>query len=116
MLHHCNCSTRVSNELGAGRPRAARLALFVMVIMSVLEGLVVAMATILVRYSWGRLYSNDKEVVSYVGKMMPLLAVSDFLDGFQCVLSGISVYYTLVFHSIFLGTMACYSDLDTREL
>ncbi|CAO2830706.1 unnamed protein product [Amaranthus hypochondriacus] len=81
-------STRVSNELGAGRPRAARLALFVMVIMSVLEGLVVAMATILVRYSWGRLYSNDKEVVSYVGKMMPLLAVSDFLDGFQCVLSG----------------------------
>ncbi|XP_010680606.2 protein DETOXIFICATION 16 isoform X2 [Beta vulgaris subsp. vulgaris] len=81
-------STRVSNELGAGRPRAARLALFVMVIMSIVEGLVVATATILVRFLWGRLYSNDEEVVRYVAKMMFLLALSDFLDGFQCVLSG----------------------------
>lgn len=81
-------STRVSNELGAGNPRAARLALFVMVIISILEGLVVATTTILVRYIWGRLYSNDEEVVRYVAKMMFLLAISDFLDGFQCVLSG----------------------------
>ncbi|KNA09417.1 hypothetical protein SOVF_153750, partial [Spinacia oleracea] len=81
-------STRVSNELGAGRPRAARLALFVMVIISVIVGLVVATTTISVRYTWGRLYSNDEEVVRYVAKMMLLLAISDFLDGFQCVLSG----------------------------
>lgn len=86
----------MSNELGAGRPRAARLALFVMVIMSIIEGLIVATATILVRFLWGRLYSNDEEVVRYVAKMMFLLALSDFLDGFQCVLSGIFINAPLV--------------------
>ncbi|KAK2970473.1 hypothetical protein RJ640_028562 [Escallonia rubra] len=27
-------------------------------------------------------------MIGYVAKMMPLLALSDFLEGFQCVLSG----------------------------
>ncbi|KAK1416093.1 hypothetical protein QVD17_31881 [Tagetes erecta] len=81
-------STRVSNELGAARPKAARLAVCVVVIIAILEGVTVGSVTILVRYVWGRLYSNDEEVIKYVAKMMPLLALSDFLDGFQCVLSG----------------------------
>ncbi|XP_071691079.1 protein DETOXIFICATION 16-like [Rutidosis leptorrhynchoides] len=81
-------STRVSNELGAGRPKAARLAVSVVVVIAILEGLVIGTVTILVRHVWGKLYSNDEEVISYVAKMMPLLALSDFLDGFQCVLSG----------------------------
>ncbi|KAH7528672.1 hypothetical protein FEM48_Zijuj05G0096900 [Ziziphus jujuba var. spinosa] len=54
--------TRVSNVLGAGHPEAARLA--------------------------GYAFSNEVEVVKYVAIMMPILAISDFLDGFQCVLSG----------------------------
>ncbi|KAI7734695.1 hypothetical protein M8C21_032114 [Ambrosia artemisiifolia] len=81
-------STRVSNELGAARPKAARLAVCVVVVIAILEGVIVGSITILVRYVWGRLYSNDEEVINYVAKMMPLLALSDFLDGFQCVLSG----------------------------
>ncbi|KAL2936053.1 Protein DETOXIFICATION 16 [Bienertia sinuspersici] len=81
-------STRVSNELGAGRPNAARLAFYVMGLISVTEGLVVAIITISIRHVWGRLYSDEEEVVRYVSKMMLLLAVSDFLDGFQCALSG----------------------------
>ncbi|KAF5794032.1 putative multi antimicrobial extrusion protein [Helianthus annuus] len=81
-------STRVSNELGAARPEAARLAVIVVVVIAILEGLVVGSITILVRRVWGRLYSDDEEVINYVATMMPLLALSDFLDGFQCVLSG----------------------------
>ncbi|KAI3730624.1 hypothetical protein L1987_61796 [Smallanthus sonchifolius] len=81
-------STRVSNELGAARPEAARLAVCVVVIIAIIEGVIVVSVTILVRNVWGRLYSNDEEVVKYVAAMMPLLALSDFLDGFQCVLSG----------------------------
>ncbi|KAF7130078.1 hypothetical protein RHSIM_Rhsim10G0024500 [Rhododendron simsii] len=81
-------STRVSNEMGAGRPQGARLALCVMVVVAVVAGAVVGTGTILVRHVWGKLYSNEEEVISYVAKMMPLLALSDFLDGFQCVLSG----------------------------
>lgn len=95
-----NCSTRVSNELGAGRPQGARLAVSVMVIIAILEGILVAIITILVRRVWGKLYSNEQEVIQYVAQMMPLLALSDFLDGFQCVLSGsnfLSWSYLLIF-------------------
>lgn len=81
-------STRVSNELGAGRPQGARLAICVMIIIALSEGAAVGITTILVRQVWGNLYSNEEEVIAYVANMMPLLALSDFLDGFQCVLSG----------------------------
>ncbi|XP_068338704.1 protein DETOXIFICATION 16-like [Pyrus communis] len=81
-------STRVSNELGAGRPQGAKLALRVMTVMALLEGAAIAIATVLIRHVWGKLYSNEHQVIKYVAKMMLLLAVSDFLDGFQCVLSG----------------------------
>lgn len=78
----------MSNELGAGRPQGARLALCVVVIVAISVGAVIATATILVRHVWGKLYSNEEEVISYVAKILPLLALSDFLDGFQCVISG----------------------------
>lgn len=81
-------STRVSNELGAGRPQCARIAICVATGIAILEGAIVGTTTILVRHIWGKLYSNDEEVIRYVEKIMPILALSDFLDGFQCVLSG----------------------------
>ncbi|GMP59086.1 hypothetical protein CsSME_00022510 [Camellia sinensis var. sinensis] len=81
-------STRVSNELGAGCPQGARLAVCVVVVVAILEGTIVGTTTILVRHVWGKLFSNEEEVIRYIAKMMPLLALSDFLDGFQCVLSG----------------------------
>ncbi|XP_038705640.1 protein DETOXIFICATION 16-like isoform X2 [Tripterygium wilfordii] len=81
-------STRVSNELGAGRAQAARLALNVMIVMALSQGAIVGITTILVRHVWGKLYSNEEEIIKYVAKMLPLLALSNFLDGFQCVLSG----------------------------
>lgn len=59
-----------------------------MVVVALVEGAIVGTCTILVRHVWGKLYSNEEEVISYVAKMIPLLALSDFLDGFQCVLSG----------------------------
>lgn len=78
--------------MGAGRPQGARLALKVMITMALSEGAAIAIATVLVRSVWGKLYSNEKEVIRYVAEMMPLLALSDFLDGFQCVLSGLRFY------------------------
>ena len=79
----------MSNELGAGSPYGARLALRVMIIVALSEGTIIAITTILVRNVWGKLYSKEEEVIRYVAKMMLLLALSDFLDGFQCVLSGL---------------------------
>ncbi|XXG83822.1 hypothetical protein AAC387_Pa10g1489 [Persea americana] len=81
-------STRVSNELGAGRPQTVRLAVMVVVVVAVTVGVIVGLTTILVRGIWGCAYSNEGEVVRYVAVLMPVLATSNFLDGIQCVLSG----------------------------
>ncbi|XP_057770513.1 protein DETOXIFICATION 16-like [Salvia miltiorrhiza] len=81
-------STRIANELGGGRARAARLALRVVLVMAVAESTLVALVLVLIRNMWGYAYSNEAEIVSYVAAMMPLLATSNFIDGLQCVLSG----------------------------
>ncbi|KAK3008656.1 hypothetical protein RJ639_014720 [Escallonia herrerae] len=81
-------STRVSNELGAGHPKTARLALFVVLVLAVTEGILVGLVLALIRNIWGYAYTNEVEVVKYVATMMPILATSNFLDGLQCVLSG----------------------------
>ncbi|KAI6674235.1 hypothetical protein NL676_002141 [Syzygium grande] len=81
-------STRVSNELGAGKPQAARLAVYVVLSMAVTEGILVGIVLISIRRVWGYAYSDETDVVKYVAIMMPILAVSNFLDGLQCVLSG----------------------------
>ncbi|KAK7358171.1 hypothetical protein VNO77_00095 [Canavalia gladiata] len=81
-------STRVSNELGAGNPRAARLAVYFVFTMAIIEGIFVGAVLILIRNIWGYAYSNEVEVVRYVAIMLPILATSIFLDALQCVLSG----------------------------
>ncbi|KAL8251678.1 hypothetical protein R6Q59_035371 [Mikania micrantha] len=82
-------STRVSNELGAGHPRSARLSVMVVLVIIIIVGVLVGSVLIWVRNIWGYAFSNDVEVVEYLATMMPILAVSNFLDGFQCVLSGV---------------------------
>ncbi|CAL5022496.1 unnamed protein product [Urochloa decumbens] len=82
-------STRVSNELGAGRPEAARLATRVVVLLALAVGVSEGLAMVLVRNLWGYAYSNEEEVARYVARMMPILAVSIVFDGLQCVLSGV---------------------------
>ncbi|VAI94033.1 unnamed protein product [Triticum turgidum subsp. durum] len=58
-------------------------------VLGVVSSISVSLAIILVRYLWGYAYSNDKEVVEYISKIMPIIAVAFFFDDMQCVLSGI---------------------------
>ncbi|CAK9142293.1 unnamed protein product [Ilex paraguariensis] len=81
-------SIRVSNELGAGQPQAARLAVCVSIFMVATEGILVAVTMILGRRVWGYCYSREEMVVKYVSQMLVLLAGSHLLDGIQSVLSG----------------------------
>uniref|UniRef100_A0A2N9GL10 Protein DETOXIFICATION n=1 Tax=Fagus sylvatica TaxID=28930 RepID=A0A2N9GL10_FAGSY len=83
-------SIRVSNELGAGQPKAARLAVRVVLVIAIAEGLLNALVMILLRNIWGHVYTHEQEVVKYVAIMMPIVAISSFLDGIQGVLSGIA--------------------------
>ncbi|RYR11649.1 hypothetical protein Ahy_B04g069159 [Arachis hypogaea] len=56
-------STRVSNELGAGNPWSARLAVHVVVVAAIIEGILVATLMIIIRNVWGHVYSNNVQVV-----------------------------------------------------
>ncbi|CAB4292937.1 unnamed protein product [Prunus armeniaca] len=82
-------STRVSNQLGAGQPRMACIAICVALSIVVTEGIVAAAVMILARNVWGYCYSSEKEVVKYVGEMLIFVALSHFFDGPQSVLSGV---------------------------
>ena len=52
-------------------------------------------------------YSDEVSVVKYVATMMPILAVSNFLDGLQCVMSG--CYSSILFCEV--GIILKYSHL-----
>ncbi|RLN43257.1 protein DETOXIFICATION 16-like [Panicum miliaceum] len=81
--------TRVSNELGAGQPHAARLAARVVVCVTLTQGVVLATIMILLRNIWGYAYSSEKEVAVYIARMLPILAVSFVVDGLNGSLSGV---------------------------
>ncbi|KAL2480961.1 MATE efflux family protein [Abeliophyllum distichum] len=83
-------SVRISNELGAGRPRAARLALFMAVIMVAAESAVAVAVIVLGRRIWGYCFSSEPTIVSYVSDMMLLIAVTNLADGVLSVLNGVA--------------------------
>ena len=81
-------SVRVSNELGARRPRIARLAICVALFMVFAETVFVAVVMILGRHAWGYCYSSEERVVKYVGELLILIAILHVIDGIQAILSG----------------------------
>ncbi|KAI7734700.1 hypothetical protein M8C21_032119 [Ambrosia artemisiifolia] len=69
-------STRVSNELGAGNPKGARVAVQAIIIMSLVETTIVSTTVFASRHVFGYIFSNEKEVVDYVTKMGALSGVA----------------------------------------
>ncbi|KAG5521661.1 hypothetical protein RHGRI_034028 [Rhododendron griersonianum] len=89
-------STRVSNELGAGNPQGARVAVFVVMFHAVMETTIVSATLFAMRRIFGYTFSNEKEVVDYVTSMAPLVCLSVIMDSLQGVLSGY-LYCILMF-------------------
>ncbi|KAJ6839701.1 protein DETOXIFICATION 12-like isoform X2 [Iris pallida] len=83
-------STRVSNELGAGNPQRARLAVRVGLFIAATEAITVSTTLFVLRQVVGYAYSNEKEVTDYVMEMVPLVCVSVVMDSLQGVLSGVA--------------------------
>ncbi|KAK7380073.1 hypothetical protein VNO78_32450 [Psophocarpus tetragonolobus] len=82
-------STRISNELGAGCPKAAYLAVKVTLFISFMVGALGFTLLTLTRNIWGRIFTNVPEVIRYVASMTPILATSVFVDSLQTAFSGI---------------------------
>ncbi|RVW79710.1 Protein detoxification 16 [Vitis vinifera] len=81
-------SVRVSNELGAGRPQSARLAIYVVLFMVTIEGVLVATILISGHKFWGYSYSNEEKVVKYVGEIIGVGCSIPLLGWYSSVLSG----------------------------
>ncbi|CAL5192942.1 unnamed protein product [Lathyrus oleraceus] len=83
-------STRVSNELGAGNPKAVRFSVCIATFLAIAEALIVTAILLGCRNILGYAYTNDGMVVHYVAVMTPLLCASIFTDSLQAVLSGVA--------------------------
>ncbi|GLT44537.1 hypothetical protein SLA2020_184250 [Shorea laevis] len=84
-------SVRVSNELGAGHPRAAKLSLAVAVISSFLIGLAISIIFLILRREYPYWFSNDTHVQELVRELTPLLVLCILINYVQPVLSGVAV-------------------------
>ncbi|CAN6720346.1 unnamed protein product [Malus baccata var. baccata] len=83
-------STRVSNELGAGNPRAAKVTVCAVTVLSIMEMIVVSTTLFSYRHNLGYAFSKDKEVVERIADMGPLISLSIVMDGLQALLSGVA--------------------------
>ncbi|KAL5540152.1 hypothetical protein UlMin_044031 [Ulmus minor] len=84
-------SVRVSNELGAGHPRVAKLSVFVVNGTSLLISIVFSAIILILKVELSKLFTSDSEVIEAVTNLTPLLAISVFLNGIQPILSGVAI-------------------------
>ncbi|KAL7132390.1 hypothetical protein ABFS83_12G070900 [Erythranthe nasuta] len=83
-------STRISNQLGAGKPEGARLSLIALMLLAAIDAIVTSASVFASRNVFGYIFSNEKEVVDYVTIMAPLVCLSIIIDSIQGVLSGVA--------------------------
>ncbi|XP_042382987.1 protein DETOXIFICATION 29-like [Zingiber officinale] len=100
-------SVRVSNELGANRPKAAKFSVIIAVSTSALLGLLFTATTLIFRKQLPKLFTDDPEVIRKTSKLGYLLSATIALNSMQPVLSGVAIgagWQSLV---AFINT-ACY--------
>ncbi|KAL0430201.1 UNVERIFIED_CONTAM: protein DETOXIFICATION 12 [Sesamum radiatum] len=83
-------STRISNELGAGRPEEARTSVTSLMLIAAIDAIIVSTGVFASQNVFGYIFSNEKEVVDYVTKMAPLVCLSVIVDSLQGALSGVA--------------------------
>ncbi|EPS63161.1 hypothetical protein M569_11626, partial [Genlisea aurea] len=84
-------SVRVSNELGANNPEAAKLSIVVAVAKSAVIGAIFTAAILGTRRSFPRMFSGDERVVEHTSELGYFLAATIFLNSIQPVLHGVAV-------------------------
>lgn len=68
---------QVGNELGAGKPYKARLAAMVALACAFLIGIINVIWTVILRQSWGKLFTPDTTVTVLVASVMPIMGLCE---------------------------------------
>ncbi|TYG52215.1 hypothetical protein ES288_D09G009200v1 [Gossypium darwinii] len=84
-------SVRVSNELGAGHPKLTKFSVIVVNATSIFISTVFTAIVIICRSLLIKAFSTDAEVIQAGSSLIPLLAISIFLNGIQPILSGVAI-------------------------
>ncbi|CAN6234316.1 unnamed protein product [Urochloa humidicola] len=84
-------SVRVSNELGANRPKAAQFSVFVAVSTSAFIGAIFMAVFLVWRSSLPKFFSGNEEVIHGASRLGYLLAVTVLLSSIWPLLSGVAV-------------------------
>lgn len=84
-------SVRVSNELGARRPRAAKFSVLIVTLTSGLIGLIFFTAVLALRKVYAIPFTNNPEVVRAVSHLVVIFSFTLLFDSVQPVLSGVAV-------------------------
>ncbi|KAJ4964763.1 hypothetical protein NE237_016612 [Protea cynaroides] len=84
-------SVRISNELGAGRPRAAKFSILVVVLTSVLIGVAIQTTLLILRNVYALPFTNSPEVARAVSDLAVLFSFTLLLNSVQPVLSGVAI-------------------------
>ncbi|KAF9285861.1 hypothetical protein BGZ68_003522 [Mortierella alpina] len=82
-------SNRVGNLIGKGDHRSAKIASRVSLALAVIFGMVNSTMLIIFKERWGRLFSEDPEVVKTVAMVLPLVALFQISDGIAGVGGGV---------------------------
>lgn len=81
-------STRVGNELGAGRPHKARLATAVAIALAFTTSIFGFMLTTLGRRAWGRVFTDDSEVLELTMAVLPIIGLCELANCPQTTCCG----------------------------
>ncbi|XP_057434209.1 protein DETOXIFICATION 40-like [Lotus japonicus] len=84
-------SVRVSNELGAGNPKAAAFSVIVVNTLSFIIAVIEAVVVLALRHVVSYAFTEGETVARKVSELCPYLAVTIILQGVQPVLSGVAV-------------------------
>lgn len=82
-------STRVGNELGAGRPDRAKLSGVVAVFMASVMGFTAMVFASGIRYGWGRMFTDDEEILRLTATALPILGLCELGNCPQTVGCGV---------------------------
>ncbi|CAL5329144.1 unnamed protein product [Camellia sinensis] len=100
-------SVRVSNELGAGRPKAAKFSIVVTVLTSATFGVLFTVVILVTKNDFPKLFTTKPLVLGKTSKLGYFLAATIFLNSIQPVLHGVAVGAGWQFLVAFINT-GCY--------
>jgi MATE family multidrug resistance protein len=101
-------SNRVGNLIGKGDARSAKVSSRVSIALSIIFGLVNSIVLLIFKERWGRLFSDDPDVIKTVAMVLPLVALFQISDGLAGVGGGVLRGVGLQHLGAYLNVIAYY--------